>query len=273
MAPIIIAASLAVAFAAWWIVRSLYRAARRRRAMAAPFPEEWVAIIEKNLPMYGFLPRELRAQLHGLVNVFLVEKRFEGCGGQEIDDEIRVTVAAQACVLLLNRKARCYPRLYTILVYPDTYVAGGKGILGGRMDEKSVRLGESWNSGAVVLAWDSVMGGARDWKDGHNVTFHEFAHQLDQEDGAADGAPILETRAYRPWARVLGREYAALQKKTRKGRRTVMDRYGATEPAEFFAVATETFFEKPEQLKAKRPELYDELRDYYHLDPAAWDLP
>jgi hypothetical protein len=123
----------------------------------------------------------------------------------------------------------------------------------------------------VVLAWDSVLGGAKNMLDGHNVTLHEFAHQLDQEDGAGDGVPILEQRsAYVDWARVFRHEYEELVDKTDRGRKSVMDRYGATNPAEFFAVATETFFEKPKQLEAKHPELYDELRSYYGVDPGSW---
>jgi Mlc titration factor MtfA (ptsG expression regulator) len=163
-----------------------------------------------------------------------------------------------------------YRRLKTILIYPGAYVAGKKGVFGYTQD-KSVRLGESWHSGVVVLSWDDVQHGGRDFKDGHNVTLHEFAHQLDQEDGVADGAPLLEQRTnYIAWARVLSKEYKNLCRKTRKGRPSVLRRYGATNPAEFFAVATETFFEKPRQMQTKHPELYEELRDYYKLNPVEW---
>ena len=139
---------------------------------------------------------------------------------------------------------------------------------------ESARLGESWDCGVVVLSWDSVLGGARNFEDGHNVAFHGFAHQLDQEDGAADGAPILESRsAYAAWARIFKQEYDALVAKTAKGRKSTLDRYGATNPAEFFAVATETFFEKPHQLKAKHPELFKELQYFYTVDPTNWVQP
>jgi Mlc titration factor MtfA (ptsG expression regulator) len=174
-------------------------------------------------------------------------------------------------MLLLNRPAAVYPGLSTVLVYPSTYVAGGKTRFGGDA-QKSPRLGESWQTGVVVLAWNSVKGGAANFDDGQNVTLHEFAHQLDQADGVADGAPVLEAQsAYRTWARVLSREYKALRGRAKKGRRTVMNRYGATNPAEFFAVATEAFFEKPRQLHKKHPELYKELEQYYHTDPLAWE--
>ncbi|MCH8964235.1 MAG: zinc-dependent peptidase [Planctomycetes bacterium] len=241
--------------------------------MAEPLPEEWETVLKQNVPLYSLLPAEMQRELRGLINIFLHEKRFEGCGGLEITDEIRVTVAGQACILLLNRKTDFYPRLTSILVYPGAYVA--KEVwhtsAGVAVEEDSVRLGESWDSGTVVLAWDSIKHGAWDWKDGHNIVMHEFAHRLDQQDGTADGAPILEQRSrYVTWARTLSREYEQLQKKVKRGRKTVMDDYGATDPAEFFAVATETFFEKSRQMKKKHPELYSELHSYYKLDPAAW---
>jgi len=257
---------------AFFVVKRLSRRARRRRVSALPFPGAWEQIIEKNVPLYKQLPDALKQQLHGHVQVFLNEKRFEGCGGLEITDEIKVTVAAQACMLLLNRQATYFPKLHNILIYPHTYVAktlssDGRVVV----DRDSVRLGESWQNGPVVLAWDSVKGGTSNVHDARNVVLHEFAHQLDQEDGVADGAPILAHRArYVAWARVLGSEYETLQNSKKRRRRSVMNKYGATNPAEFFAVATETFFEKPSQMQKRHPELYDELRDYYQLDPLEW---
>ena len=256
----------------WKIVHTRHRNRQRALRMAESIPNEWVSLIEKNIPIYKRLPAELKEQLHGLVNVFLDEKAFVGCGELEITDEIKVTIAAQACMLLLNRKTTFYPKLKTIYVYPHTYVAKGLMNDGGLIVEgKSVRLGESWQNGPVVLTWDSVTGGARNIQDGRNVVFHEFAHQLDQEDGDADGAPILENRScYRSWAAVLGEEYERLCSKTRGRRRSVLNKYGATNPAEFFAVATEAFFEKPRQMHKHSPDLYEELKAYYHLDPLNW---
>ncbi len=240
--------------------------------MNSDFPREWESILQKNLPPYKSLTKELRKQLHGYINIFTAEKTFEGCNDLEMTDEIRITIAAQACMLLLNRKTKCYPRLKTVLVYPHTYIAGGKGTFGGQFENESARLGESWNSGVVVLAWNSVKGGALNFHDGHNVTFHEFAHQLDQEDGNADGAPILaKMSCYGSWAKVFNEEYKVLKKKTNRGKKSTMDRYGATNPAEFFAVATETFFEKPKQLSERHPELYEELQSYYHVNPIDWE--
>jgi Mlc titration factor MtfA (ptsG expression regulator) len=246
------------------------RTLRRRKLLASPPPDNWISILKTTLPVVWKLSDEHKKQLAGKMHVFLAEKNFEGCGGLEITEEIKVTIAAQACMLLLGRDTGIYPKLKTILVYPHTYQGGQKGMFGGDNGE-TARLGESWDCGVVVLSWNSVLGGARNFEDGHNVTFHEFAHQLDQEDGAADGAPILAERsAYATWAHVFNHEYNALVKLTRRGKKDTMDRYGATNPAEFFAVATETFFEKPEQLKTKHPELYEELRYYYKVNPTDW---
>jgi hypothetical protein len=209
------------------------------------------------------------------VQVFLDEKRFEGCGGIEINDEIRVTVAAQACVLLLHRDTDVYPDLEVVLVYPHAYVdprprRAEAGVL---VEGGQARLGES-SQGVVVLAWDAVLRGASDMRDGHNLVFHEFAHQLDQEDGAADGAPILGERArYAAWARVLGAEFQALVNAEEHGIRTDIDGYGAVSPAEFFAVVTEAFFERPRALRARHPALYEQMRAFYRQDPAELAAP
>jgi Mlc titration factor MtfA (ptsG expression regulator) len=243
----------------------LKRRNQRRRALAAPFPEDWLSIIRQNIPPYSKLSPEMQQQVREFTQEFLYDKNFEGCGGLVLDDEIRVTIAAQAGLLLLNRKVRCYPRLYSVLVYPSAYVAKSE------TDEQSVRLGESWQTGAVVLAWDSAQHGAANFADGRNLVIHEFAHQLDQEDGSSDGAPILDgSTSYTAWARVLSREYERLRERVDKGKKSVIDAYGASHPAEFFAVASEAFFEKPRQLRSKHPELYDELRKFYRVDPQEW---
>ena len=268
---ILIIIIIAIGAAVIWAIAGQLRRNRRKKLLTADIPRDWVKILKSNLFPYPYLSAEEKQRLHGTINVFINEKSFEGCGGLEITEEIRVTIAAQACMLLLNRQIGVYPRLQTILVYPSTYIADGKSLFG-IGDPESVRLGESWQSGVVVLAWNSVKGGAANFEDGHNVTIHEFAHQLDQEDGAADGAPILENRsAYLTWAHVFSHEYDDFKDDTERGRRTCIDRYGATNPAEFFAVSTETFFEKPEQLHKKRPDLYEELKSYYHLDPLKWE--
>ena len=260
----IILVLVAIAIPVYFYINKSQRNARRAELIKQPISDEFIGYIKQNIPYYQRLPEELKKQLHGLINIFLDEKLFEGCGGQEITDEIRVTVAAQACVLLLNRPTNYYPKLHTILIYPSAYKQN--------KDQPGMILGESWQNGPVVLSWDNVKHGAEDVRDGHNVVFHEFSHRLDQEDGSADGAPILANSGkYTSWARVLGGEYQKFLKKCYNGRRTNMDKYGATNPAEFFAVATETFFEKPRQMSRKQPELYQELKDYYQLDPLSWE--
>ncbi|MBN1126043.1 MAG: zinc-dependent peptidase [Sedimentisphaerales bacterium] len=271
---LLVGSFLAAGTAVFWLTwRRLRRGARRERLLRQPLAEGFESILLRNVPLYKRLPTDLKNQLHGLINVFLAEKTFIGCKGQEITDQIRVTIAAQACMLLLNRPTRFFLKLKTIYVYPHTYVARQASSDGVIVTEgPSARAGESWQNGPVVLAWDNVAGGARNIQDGHNVVLHELAHQLDQEDGSADGAPILNNRSsYRSWARVLGHEYEQLRDKSRSRRRSVLNSYGATNPAEFFAVATETFFEKSRQMQKRHPQLYEELKDYYHLDPAQWE--
>jgi len=253
-----------------------FKRRRRQRLRSAPFPPAWRELIERNVRLYRHLPESDRLELQGLVQIFLAEKHFEGCGGFEMTDEIKVTIAASACLLLLHRETDIYPRLITILVYPSAYVAKTKNPLGGAyaLEGESINLGESWSSGVVVLSWDDVLAGTADFGDGQNVVLHEFAHQLDREDGTVDGAPALERRSqYATWARVLGDEYERLQRASRLGRSTVLDQYGATDPAEFFAVATESFFEKPHVLRKRHPDLYEELKSFYRQDPAGLFVP
>jgi hypothetical protein len=252
------------------------RAMRNRRISqlaATPFPDEWERILRKNVSLYRYLPDALKEQLRSDIKIFIAEKHFEGLGGLEISDEIKVTIAAEASILLLNRRNSDYPKLSSILVYPSAYVTKQRTAVGGGVyvEGRSARLGESWQHGSVVLAWDSVRQGSVNSEDGHNVVLHEFAHQLDQEDGIADGAPILEKRSsYATWARIMSKEYEHLRSNIEHHKKSVMDKYGGTNPAEFFAVATETFFEKPKQLKKKAPDLYAELMSFYNVDPIEW---
>ncbi|MBX3208023.1 MAG: zinc-dependent peptidase [Labilithrix sp.] len=240
-----------------------------------PFPPEWTDVLDRNVPLVQALPEDDRRELERLILAFIDDKTFEGAGGFEVSDEVRVTIAAQACVLLLHRDTEIYPELDTVLVYPSTYVAKTKTHDGPVVIEGDVpRLGESWERGLVVLAWDAVRRGTANVEDGHNVVLHEFAHQLDQEDGTMDGAPDLGTTArYATWARVLGEEYADLVERVHRGRGSDIDRYGATNPPEFFAVVTEMFFEKPAALRARHPELYAAFADFYQQDPESFARP
>ena len=244
---------------------------RRKRLRTQPFPARWIKILEKNVPLYNRLPGADKKELQEHILIFMAEKNFEGCGGLSMTEEIKVTISAQACLLLLHRETDYYPGLYSILVYPSAFVAECYEELlpGLYVRDIQVHLGESWKRGAVVLSWDHILSSASDIYDRHNVVLHEFAHQLDSEDGQVDGAPVLKDRSMHiTWARRLGEEYAKLQEDARHGRQTLLDQYGATNPAEFFAVATECFFEKPVQMQKKHPELYAELKQFYQQDPA-----
>jgi Mlc titration factor MtfA (ptsG expression regulator) len=238
-----------------------------------PFPAPWQLTLEKRLAFVAKMPLTQQQQLRCLIKIFLADKTFYGCGGQKIDDDIRVTIAAQACLLVLNQDRTPYPDLHSILVYPSTFVATRDvaNELGLVSTSHIALLGESWSQGKVVLAWDNVEKGVMNLTDGHNVVLHEFAHQLDHESGSTNGAPVLHTRgAYRSWAHVFSDEFTELQKDATRGRHSLLDHYGATNPAEFFAVATETFFEQPRQMATHHEELYLQLKDYYKLDPSNW---
>ncbi len=237
------------------------------------FKEEWVEYLVDHLPLYSRFPDELKIKVHEKIARFVATTYFEGCGGLELTNEMILTVSGQACMLISNHPGEPYPNLKSVLLYPSTFSSVQE-----RMNEDGVirkefvhRLGESWSNGTVILAWDSVARGARNIYDGRNVAFHEFAHQLDQEDGRADGVPFLaEPQAYHTWGEVLGNGYVKLVDRAERRKKSVMDHYGATNIAEFFAVATESFFEKPRQMNKKHPVLYQELKDYYQLDPLEW---
>ena len=224
--------------------------------------------MKAGLPVYDRLPPEQQSRLQDMVKFFIDRKTYYGCAGLRITDEMRVMIAAEACLLVLNRGGALYPKLKAILVYPSGFVADRDQPQGdGTVASGSHHLlGESWNNGRVILSWDDVTRGVADFSDGYNVVLHEFAHQLDAESGSTNGAPPLRRNSYRAWAAVFTENFEDLERRSFRGLETVMDEYGATNPAEFFAVATETFFEKPHQLYQKRPELYEELQRYYQLD-------
>jgi len=249
---------------------ALLKRRRRARLRRLPVPGAWRDIVARRAPAVSRLPEPDRRELFGHVHVLLAEKRFTGCGGLAMTDEIRVTIAAQAALLLLHRETDYFPGLRSILVYPESYVAP----LSEEQDDGTViegseaREGESWHEGSLVLSWSDVIGGAADPHDGYNLVLHEFAHQLDAETGQENGTPRLASKAqYKEWQGVMSREYEALCEAVRAGRPTVLDAYGAESPAEFFAVSTEAFFERPRNLKARHPELYEQLKLYYRQDP------
>jgi Uncharacterized protein conserved in bacteria len=251
-----------------------FKRRHRERLRTKPFPSAWRAILECNLPVFRRLPPEDQAELLGHVQVFLAEKKFEGCGGLELTDEIRITIAAQACLLLLHRETDYYPELISILVYPSGYTAHEERFVGGGVWEEGGedRLGHTARGlGALVLAWDAARHGAANPSDGENLVLHEFAHQLDFENRHADGTPsLLAHGEYMTWARVMSAEFEALRDAYDTGIPTFLDSYGATNPAEFFAIITEAFFERPRALRSRHPELFAALQQFFRQDPSTY---
>jgi len=250
-----------------------FKKRRRNRLAGQKFPDNWLEIIKRNVPFYRLLSAADQKELQRHILIFVGEKLFEGCSGLPITDEIKVTIAAQACILLLHRKTDYYPGLSSILVYPRSYVAHSTQSLAGGVVVKGtdIRLGESWHHGSVVLSWDDVCRSASDIHDGHNVVLHEFAHQIDIAFAKGDDTPVLKsTSTFVAWARILQKEYQKLRREVSRDSATLLDKYGAANPAEFFAVATEYFFEKPKQLQSVHSDLYEELKRFYQQDPARW---
>jgi Mlc titration factor MtfA (ptsG expression regulator) len=253
-----------------WMLTAYLPRKRLASSLSRPLPPAWLALLEQQA-LYRKLPAELQFELQGKLKAFLHEKAFIGCDGLVVTDEMRVTIAAQACLLLLNRPTNGYPELRWIYLFPGEFRSRIP-----RRDEHGIvhlpdatLAGESWENGRVVLAWDSVRRGVARDDDGYNVVLHEFAHQLDQESGAADGAPLLYRREdYDAWSKVFGAAYARLCAAVDAGEKTVIDPYGATSPAEFFAVVTELFYERPAALRAEHPALYDAMVHYFRIDPA-----
>lgn len=250
------------------------RRRRRERILAEPFPEAWREVLANNLGCWGDLDDQERTHLCQLVQVFVEEKHWEGLGGLEMNDEIRVTVAGQACLLILNLHHDLYRRVESILVYPSTVVAparppGFGEVLSAPPPSAMPVLGQAFSRGPLILAWDAVAYGGANPRDGHNVVFHEFAHKLDMLTGDADGVPPLADAAtYARWIEVFERGWDELHARQAAGRRTFLDAYAGESPAEFFAVATEQFFEQGRTMQRKHPELYDVLRGFYRQDPA-----
>ena len=273
LVPLAVLAALALSAAAWLWGPPLWAALRRWRITRRPFPHAWRQVLQQRMPYFRRLPADLQLQLKKHIQVLVAEKPVLGCDGLVVTEEMRVLIAAQAGLLLLNRRAGYFPQLRQVLLYPGAFVVDrvqrdGAGLERG---ERRVLLGESWQQGQVLLSWDDVLAGAATPGDGRNVVIHEFAHQLDQESGAANGAPFLGRRAhYARWAATLGAAFAALRARVDAGLPGVLDPYGATDPAEFFAVASEAFFEQPEALAAEQPALFAELAGYYRVNPLSW---
>jgi len=264
---------IAVALISYSAAKPYWRDNQRRKIKAAPFPKAWRLILHQRMPYFRMMPADLQLQLKQHIQVFIAEKQFIGCDGVNITDEIRVTIAAQACLLLLNRKTDYYPKLNSILVYPRAFIKNQKttDIAGVQRSYQSVLSGESWSLGKVVLSWQDTLDGAIVPNDGRNVVIHEFAHQLDQENGAANGAPYLgKTQSYQEWSIIFNEQFKRLNLAIDRGEPTLFDHYGATNPAEFFAVASEVFFEQSFSFSQHYPKLYAQLSQLYQVDPLSW---
>jgi Mlc titration factor MtfA (ptsG expression regulator) len=240
-----------------------------------PFPAAQLAVLEHNVKHYARLDDASRKRLCSLVQAFIANKHWEGCGGLELTEEMQVTIAAQACLLVLELPHRLYRNVQSILVYASTVVRPVRRLGVFERPTELVEappvelLGEAHLGGPVILAWDRVLRDGRRPQDGHNLVYHEFAHKLDMLDGEPDGTPPLATRdERRRWHRVCERVFLELREHAQRGERTSIDAYGATNEAEFFAVATEHFFDRPRALQASEPELYAVLAAFYRQDPA-----
>jgi Mlc titration factor MtfA (ptsG expression regulator) len=240
---------------------------RRRRGL----PDEWEAIIAAQFGAWSGFDAGERETLAGLADWLLRHKNWEAAHGFDLDDIMRTTIAIEAAVLILALDTSFYREVSAIIVYPTTIISRGERAGPARgtvVDESVAVLGEAHDRrGAILIAWDEARDAARHPGRGSNVVFHEFAHKLDMLDDLIDGTPPLETREQLArWIRVCTDAYAAL----REGApRPPLDSYGGVSPAEFFAVATEAFFDVPLALEQHEPEVFDVLRDFYLQDPAA----
>jgi Mlc titration factor MtfA (ptsG expression regulator) len=272
MSPLLVIIGIALAALAAVFLPRRARAQRLRQLANKPLEPDLLKLLRQHMPLYERMPSELQQRLQGLVNVFLNDKNFFGSGGLEITDEMRLAVAGNACLLLLNREDPCFPGSATILLYPDTIVSQAVEYDGPIVRKStSARLGESWHRGPVILSWADVLRGTDNPEDGQNVVIHEFAHKLDEENVSMDGLPVLHEHAdYPEWARVMSEEFEELIKRVKRNRNKVLSGYGSTSPAEFFAVASEVFFEKGKRMKDRLPKLYALLEQYYGVDPARW---
>ncbi|GAA5444940.1 protein MtfA [Microbulbifer sp. NBRC 101763] len=272
MSAFIIVILLALAV---WFVPHFYRRWRIRHRRSQALTPEQLQLVREMLPLYRYLNADQQQELRGNIALFLHDKEFVGCDGLQVTEQMRVAIAAHACLLLLGRKNECYPNLYSLLLYPDTYVAHEtrrEGFI--ETAKRSAREGEAHYRGPVVLSWGDLEEDLQFPQRGHNVALHEFAHKVDEEDGFFDGRPLFEkVDEGANWAEVMSREFHRLQQRAEYGQipgdtPSVLDLYGAQSPAEFFAVATESFYTVPIAMRALHPELYAELSRFYRLDPA-----
>lgn len=274
MPALILSILIAVGALFWFLGLPVLRARRRLRLARLPLPAQWQQWLEEEVVPYRHLPAELRGRLHGLIQIFVRQKAFVGCNGLEITDRMRVVIAANACMLVMNRpgvpQRGLYDELYSILVYPTAFIVPETLRMENGLVSEGHRVlsGQAWDSRRIILSWEDIEHAPHA---GHNVVLHEFAHYLDMEDETMDGAPGLgSAAAFRQWSQIFWSEYRQLHANLGAGLPTLLDPYAATAPAEFFAVVTEVFFSQPLELETQHPQLYGQLRKYYRVDPARW---
>ena len=255
------------------VIFSWLRNRRRQRILAAPVSPEWSTYIERNVRHWRFLDDAQRSKLLERTKVIVAEKDWVAGPDFAVTEEIKVTIAAQVAILLLGIEAAYYfDGVQTVIVYPGPFVRPAQPWLDSEDDGDGTPLyGESWHRGPIVLSWKQVLRAGRNASSGLNVTLHEFAHFLDGLDGTVEGTPPMpNAAAERRWHQVTHAEYLRLVGNARRDEATLLDHYGASSPAEFFAVATECFFERPRAMRQWHRDLYEVLSGFYHQDPAAW---
>ena len=232
---------------------------------ADPVPAAWYGVLARNVPLACNLSAVERDRLLRVARLLLGEVPFEGVAGVVVTDEMRVTVAATASLLVYRFPYPRFTKLVRILLYPDTFVP--KRVASSRdaiVIESDPSLGQAWTSGVVVLSWDAVLVDAAAQHASGSVVLHEMAHILDAEDGIFDGTPVFDDATQgAAWARVLQREFTRLRDAVDAGAEAALDDYAARNHAEFFAVATEAFFCTPDRLRASIPDLYEQLERFY----------
>lgn len=255
---------------------SWLRARKRRTLLAEPFPLRWAAFLERNVGHYPRLPAPDQARLRDAARVLLAEKQWLGRGGLFLTEEMRVTVAAQAALLLLGGDRGYFPRVRDIVVFPTEFrtpVAGDDWEDDFLSD--TALAGQAVDRGPVLLAWDEVLAEGRDPHAGYNVVIHEFAHQLDFSDGISAGVPDLGDRALEArWRYVMAVAFEDHRRAVRANEAgAFFTPHAADDAMEFFADATEAFYCRPADLERLHPEMYALLAAYYRADPAAWFGP
>jgi len=267
--------ALAAAVLAAIVVPPLLRRGRRRRSLELGLPPSWQALADRAVPARAHWPATLRKRHDGLIRALLEEKAFVGCNGFEITEDVRLTIAAQATLLLLGRPGRLYDELLSILVYPTAFwvedeVHDDDGLITRR---RRVLSGETWESQRLILSWEDIEESLGAPPDGFNVVLHECAHYLEAEGGGLATSGRERVRTIDAWSAELTVEFASFRASVDCGEDTFLDPYAAEDVSEFFAVATEEFFERPRELLAHHPRLYGLLEEFYAVNPGTWVGP